>query len=616
MIKQLDFAIHRGLSFLAKSFPYNNELILPSPKGVTPSRPFFALPLILSCLSSLKDETHAAWRVTQMRGIQTIQHAVSEDGAFNYHALDDEGHQRKYPDDLDDTALAYAAQHLYNPGGLSGGHLARFSRLLVRAETAVGGPYNTWLSDWHSDQRWHDIDPAVNANISFALLLCGAKMPYLDAYFEDCLTTKNLASRYYQSSLAVLYFISRAYAGNGKKQAVEMLSSLQNEGSWGSPLSSALAASALLRWDAPKALKPTISYLLQTQKNGFWRAEPLFVESGTTDKIHNYGSRAVTTAFCLETLSLFRQHQRAIRSPQVKDPDKELISMILERFITECRTASDSFGDRAKEESHSLLTHSFWRETLVWAKRAATAMRLDKSLNDLTLIDFGVAQLFGLVGYGLLDRIVDRQAKDADLPFAIFAARRCATYYERLWPGGSDTILARIDRALEGEAHNQVPDSLADKSLGCALPVLAIFSRFSDQETKRNQFEKYFCLLLSARQWNDDAHDYLEDIAAGRQTPVVVLLAQFTKKFNRKITDQLNTLPAKQLRQIFWERCFPEICRRIRCCLVDASIALQQSGLPKPEYFQSLIDQQTTIVNAAERQRIQALSFLSEYEKS
>ncbi len=610
MSNKINLAIQKGLSFLAKSFPYANELSPRATASKDSSQPFFPIPLILTCLDCLKNETHDSWPATQLSAMLVINKAANKDGTFNYHTPTHGGQQKIYPDDLDDTALAYAAQQLYAPEGLSGQQLACFAQSLIRAETAVGGPYNTWLTDWHSDGCWADIDPVVNANIAFALSLQGVHMPGLDTYFNEYLRAEHLTSRYYQSPLTILYFISRAFGGAEQKRGVKIIHSLQKNGVWSSPQASALAVCSLLRWGKPQNLESTIEYLLATQTEGFWDAEKLFIESGAAEKQTYYGSRAVTTAFCLEALTLYREHLNTRNISKQQNNDSSLFEEIIKKNNGECYTISPSFGNRMAQESARLLTHPFWRETVLWSKRTATALKNDNCLPRAELCNFGVAQLSGLIGYGLIDRIIDQQAPVSDLPFALFATRRCAALYAQLWPGASENILSGIELTLEAEAHSTLPTNVAGKSLGCALPALAVFNRYSEQNNSLTYFKDYFLKLLEARQWNDDAHDYLEDIAAHRLTPVIQLLENLYAHNSLHTTDTLTSLPVKQLQLFIWNKAFPEICRIIDDCLVNAGICLDSTKLPDPSYFQSLLRKQKMALDNARKKQALNLSFL------
>ena len=102
---------------------------------------------------------------------------------------------------------------LLNASSIDGKALADIVKLLISAETAPGGPYQTWLTPRKSN-KWHDIDPAVNANVAYFLSLQDIALPALIQYVEDCIKHERYSSRYYFSPIPIAYFISRWYRGN------------------------------------------------------------------------------------------------------------------------------------------------------------------------------------------------------------------------------------------------------------------------------------------------------------------------------------------------------------------------------------------------------------------
>jgi hypothetical protein len=71
----------------------------------------------------------------------------------------------------------------------------------------------------------------------------------------------------------------------------------------GDPLSTALALSTLLRLDEQQAAVRARDYLIGVQEaDGGFAAVP-WISFPTTDGIENYGSRTMTTAFCLKALA-------------------------------------------------------------------------------------------------------------------------------------------------------------------------------------------------------------------------------------------------------------------------------------------------------------------------
>lgn len=582
MLDDIASAIDAGLSYLA-------EQVDDSPSA------FFPMPLLLSILRPFKNNNDSRITHLVVRGIKIIKQEQQDNGAFNYWR-----HQaperiiHPYPDDLDDTALAYAALHAYSREGLSGNDAAHFTKLLVSAETTPGGPYNTWLLDFKKASHWSDVDPIVNANIALTLQLMNVRMPGLQRYLKECLVAGKLSSRYYFSPLVVLYFISRAYRGAARSTGRAIILAARQDANWGTPLATACALSALLRWEEnPQTLIPAILSLLKIQTAGHWPAENLYIEGVTEQKIRFFKSSVLTTAFCLEALELARQRflptqvHVALRTPKPKIPH-------------------GPFKQEAAKESERIQRHPFWNGSLNWARQAQIALgEAADSISSSTLADLASAQLAGLSGYGIIDDVVDKQRPVTELPYALSAIRHCHSIYARLLP--DETLVRKIfsdmETALDREAKGLLPKDQSRKSLGAALPVLVIAILSGWTSDRLTNLRSYFEGLLTALQWNDDAHDYQADWLAGRTTPVTKRLRQLAP----------TSCDQEQLQTIFWQKVFPEILKKIKSSLALASTCLKAVALPLPAYFNGLLEEQFNILKKAEAAHINTIVFLKEY---
>jgi hypothetical protein len=120
-----------------------------------------------------------------------------------------------YPDDLDDTCCAIIGLYHYQPSLVDGTVLGYLAQSLVSCETALGGPYETWLVNRGLHPDWHDVDLAVNTNIGYCLSLQAIELPGLMSYIEQQLASKELRSTYYEGELPNIYFLARWYKGAG-----------------------------------------------------------------------------------------------------------------------------------------------------------------------------------------------------------------------------------------------------------------------------------------------------------------------------------------------------------------------------------------------------------------
>jgi cytochrome P450 len=169
-----------------------------------------------------------------------------------------------------------------------------------------------------------DVDPVVNANV---ILYLGEDSDTAAAvtYLIDLIRSGpgDSFSLYYKDILALHYMVARAHLHSSPALAAvketvvaDILGRQDPDGSFGNPLSTALAASALLTF-APltQSLPNAICFLLRSQRaDGSWEKRSFY--SGPTEF---WGSEELTTALCVEVLARYRRLTMAPSSPPVFD---------------------------------------------------------------------------------------------------------------------------------------------------------------------------------------------------------------------------------------------------------------------------------------------------------
>jgi hypothetical protein len=159
----------------------------------------------------------------------------------------------------------------------------------------------------------NDLDPVVNANV---ILLFGersesaASVKYLIDFVRS--GPQERFSLYYRDILALYYMVARAHrhsapslAAVGDKVTEEVVRRQRANGSFGAPLSTALAASVLQTF-APlsPALANAIACIVGGQRDdGSWEASPFYCGESEF-----WGSEELTTAFCIEALARYRDN--------------------------------------------------------------------------------------------------------------------------------------------------------------------------------------------------------------------------------------------------------------------------------------------------------------------
>lgn len=424
-----------------------------------------------------------------MRAVEFLWRQRSTAGSWNYWGSRHWGPQdRKYPDDLDDSALAWACIYRNKPELVSGAALAHFARQLIQCESTPGGPYTTWLTTSRA-QAWHDVDVAVNANIGYVLNLLGVKLAPLNVYIDQQLSAGRLKSQYYVGEAPVIYFLARWYRGEQLSQLRDLI--MYHLAQAKSSLTLALLITAAcnvgLRRQIPERC---LEALCKPERSGVWPAEPLYFEPPTHGQQSFAMSSALTTAFAVEAIHAWLQ----LRNQDLHE-------------IRDMATIVARAGG--------------------WSISEAT----------ITLLNLGSVQ--GWQAYGLYDDILDGDKSLSLLPQTLGALRATWHTFSSVLPRNQDyqeyvrTTFARMDAALNWEMTNardarKLPNYedltvLADKSWGHALAAVGVLvaAGYAVDSPEVHAIEQFFRHYLIARQLCDDARDRDTDLRQSRITPAV-----------------------------------------------------------------------------------------------
>ena len=311
---QAAFAIQNGLDFIAASQTGPGGFITDCWRsdGVgqrTEVDAIFTAAQVLYSLSFVRDSASA--RGTQQRAAGYLLAAQRSGGVWSYYG---HGTNIEISPDVDDTSVSWAALQR------AGATIPPAALNEVRSSRNERGLFNTWIGDpakWTNiDSR--DIDTVVNLN---ALLLFGLAHEKIDnvCKFELEQVESDAFRRgtvYYSTPLMFAHAFSRAYR-EGEVTCLEtavpkmrdaVLAMQNKDGSWGNDLETAFGAVTLLNLSYKgEALERAIKRILDRQStDGGWELAPAY--RGAVAPL-NYGSRAVTTAVCIEALAKYRAQQ-------------------------------------------------------------------------------------------------------------------------------------------------------------------------------------------------------------------------------------------------------------------------------------------------------------------
>lgn len=562
----------------------------------------FPSALILACLDSVEKTEEIKKRLTNF-----LLSQKSKFWSFNYWNREaPENKIMPYPDDLDDTFCALIGIYKYDSKLIDGSAMAKIVNLLTAMEKKEGGPYRTWLVAKNADKVWKDVDLVVNSNVGYFLSLEEIELENINKLIKSAIEEEKLNSPYYPSIYPVAYFISRWFKS---KKLIKIILAKKKKDNWGSPLNTALAISSLLNLGVEaKKLEPSINYLIKEQKkDGSWKTGAFCIDPAINKKTYYAGSPTLTTAFCLETLNkyfLTTSHKPAKK--QDKTAEK------IHQEILEIGQKRTNFLTKIPEENCkkgiTLLPYVFGR---------SLGKKGDKVPKKI-IIQTGLANLYGWIAYTIYDDFFDGEGDKEMLSMANVCLRELARIYNNILPKTDfaevfNQTMDETDEANNWEILNcydkKLPDygdysQLAKKSLGHALgPIVILYSLGFDKNSPEvKNIWSFFKHYLIARQLNDDAHDWEDDLKKGFINPV-------TTKILAKTTDK------KKYKEIFWKEVLIDISNII---LENTNKArekiLKNKLITKPELILSILKEPEESAKKAIIEQNEAIKFISEYQ--
>ncbi len=643
---EVDGAVRAGLEYIASQQSPNGgfeSFSSPSSLPFVPEITYkttFTPSLILAALAGT--DVSPADDICR-RTADYLRRQASPQWSYNYWVKRTRERQAQpYPDDLDDTFCALAALYLYDPSMIDAGVLAKATKLLLATESSVGGPYRTWLVSTDSQPVWLDVDVAVNANVAYFLTLLGSPLPKLTSFLDDAILADKLNSPYYPSALMPVYYMARGYNGLQKDKLVKILRKLLSKSE--TTLETALCLSSLLRLDPTSKVEDEVTALLETQAaDGAWTAAAFCLDPAVNGQTYYNGTPALTTAFALEALWLYSQAGQA-PSAQLKhktDQTETLQTPILNLAKKQCQNLGPELRTAVLGSLEMIAKSKNGPEITGLAGNFHQSLaKPPRHLKKDFIVTLGLANLYGWLAYTIYDDFLDEEGKPGLVPVANAAMRRSLDNYFAACPSDHDfqrfvrQTFDTIDGANAWELANcrfevrgkllavaELPDygglaKLAERSIGHALSPLAVLTA-ADQgpdTAPAQNLLKAFRHYLIARQLNDDAHDWPEDLQKGHITPVAAQILR-ELKVGPGNHDLNNLLSAA--RPQFWNFTLPGICQLMRRHIRLSRQALKRSAVLRPDnVITDLLDGIEVSVTETLRQQGQAKDFLRQYGRS
>ena len=340
----IDRAIRRALAFLRRvQLPHGEFKTLLAPDASLANGVFDGSPFVTSfVLHTLTHFERASIADMADKALQFLEEEMELGGVWRYYSVRQWKH-RRIPPDLDDTATASYVLRLFDRSVPS-------NRWIFRNCRDSYGRYRTWmlpsrayvsrlrliLSLTEINARWRlpamppeyskdprfssaidivpadDVDPVVNANV---ILYLGesretkAAISYLVGLVQNGIAGG--FSLYYTDPLALFYMIARASLHSAPSlTACEgalvrgTIARQKAEGSFGTPLSTALGAGVLLTFvPSEEVTELAIRSLLRMQRgDGSWERHALY-----SGPLEHWGSDELSTALALEAIERYRK---------------------------------------------------------------------------------------------------------------------------------------------------------------------------------------------------------------------------------------------------------------------------------------------------------------------
>lgn len=495
-----------------------------------------------------------------------------------------------YPDDLDDTFAALIALHGYDPSLIDGTVLAAVVQVLIATEVKPGGPYRTWLVPREAAPVWQDTDPVVNSVAGYFLAQQNIHLKPLERYGKTILQKGAYQSAYYASVYVVLYFFSRFMPHPQIKLQLER----QLAADTPTIMESALAAHILLNCDASAgAVYPHIKRLQKVSEADLASFAPFCRDPTQAGQAYQAGASALTEALRLAALARYTAlgtgKQPSAKASALKEEERmyRLVKQEVEAYLVRSQLSakqmlSESYLTRANQPAIATLPCLFYH--------CLDQTQCGKPISEPLLVQLGLVSVYGWMAYTILDDVLDEEGETELLLAGVAIMREMVHILSGLFGQDEqfwhlvDELCARMERANHWEMTNydlprqknlvqwegvslsepEVSTWLADRSIGHCIGCCAVLyaGGWEVSSPEVQTVVQFFEHYLTARQLNDDAHDWPEDLQRGRLNSVSVRLLKRWRSQHVSSPLSLAQLE-KALQPLFWQVTVQEIAEVI-----------------------------------------------------
>jgi hypothetical protein len=380
--------------------------------------------------------------------------------------------------------------------------------------------------------------------------------------------------------------------------------------------------------------------LTAQQPDGSWPAAAFCLDPVRDGVTYYDGSESLTTALALESLQLYSQPTRSLTKTRKRGPGIAFQTQVLAAVRRNCRSLEPELQSEMLSFVNRLAASSNGPEIIGLPLKFNHSLLepLPRTAHPL-LTKLGAANLYGWMAYTIYDDFLDEEGRPALLPVATAALRYSLAAFAQALPG--DMAFQRLVRktfdTIDGAnaweiSHcrwqlsedqlvvRELPDygdvtRLAERSMGYALTPLAVLCAGGVELNSKSLrgVRQAMVHYLTARQLNDDAHDWQVDLANGHITYVVArLLADEGVRSGRQ---RLRPL-VKRLQRRFWHQTLPELCQAMQTQTALSRDSLRGlPGLQPSNVITDLLDGIEASIADTLGAQAQAQSFLKYYKR-
>lgn len=522
------------------------------------------------------------------------------------------------PDDLDDMSnavtilLSDVRPRHTDPAWVELNETIKsYDKALRLTDCGYGGPFNTWiLNRRERGYDWHDIDIVVNANILRSLNALGIEATGLTNFIGSCVEHGRYHSKYYENMITIIYHITRVYRGESiglllrksEKHCGELIAGEPRD-----PLPLAHALSTLIRLNGRSDLTKSVLACLLSVESAWDKPFPFYIETISGGIPNRVGSPSITLSAVAEALSLYNRYlskDKSSHSATYSCRDEELEKVANSHILSSACASSEIINQKISVAIQFVLQGKNIRRVL------ELPMRTGKEFVGLNPVDNEVLEIcvaIGIAGWAAwtysdairdnepLNGLENKSGDDKDnesnqndrlASFSILQSIMYELINRLQLPLNKLRRLYRLvasmeeancgngksERLCEKRIENRVYGlrrTSAEKSMGAAIPLLALMMKTGASKKDIHSCQKFFFHFILVRQLSDDACDWREDLASGRETLVTRWILDEIPRNSLCGTDledtyeTLNKNTSEKMKKIFDEKISLRTAREI-----------------------------------------------------